>query len=82
MIVILIAFGIVGTIVYFSLTLFCKEMRNSKRLLISLSVFIALSLLFTLAIIIIGDPLPPDAVEFTLDDIDKNTGGFKKNLNP
>lgn len=78
MIFMLGAFLTFSAVVFLLLTIFARKYSLLKRVIISFVVFITLSLSFTLFLIVVGDRPSPDAKRIYLEDIDENTGMYKK----
>lgn len=72
------AFLTFSTVVFLLLSIFARKYSLLKRATISIVVFITLSLVFTLFLVVVGDKPSPDAKRIYLEDIDENTGMYKK----
>lgn len=64
--------------VFLLLSLFVRKLTLLKRAIYSILVFITLILSFTVILVVIGDRPSPDAKRVFLEDIDKDTGMYKK----
>lgn len=78
MITLITCYLLLSLVVYLILFLFFKGINTKKRLLISIAIFLFLSISSTASLVWIGDRPSDDSIEINLNDLDKNTGVLKQ----
>lgn len=67
----------VSAVIFVLLSLFARKLTLLKRVIISITVFLILSLSFVLVLILVGDRPSKNAEKVLLENIDEKTGTYK-----